>query len=137
MDYPKTGTEPFYRLIALHKINKGTFEDWHESIGKKHAYPSHFLIWCKKQVEKGTALFANDVYCLAPQLVKYFDDFIASQEVKKDLTPSRLVSALTKPMSGYAASMTRHLPSDALRDINFINGDTSEEKFRGSVKNVL
>lgn len=137
MDYPKVNTEPFYRLIALHKINKGTFDDWHGAIGKKHAYPSHFLVWCKHQLVKGTVIMQNDIYCLAPQLVKYFDDYVSSQEVKKDVTPARLIDMNKGQLKGYAASMTRHLREDALRDINFINGNTEPEKFRGSEKNVL
>lgn len=130
---PTKKTDGFARLKVLFELNNKsiypTEKEWHDKIGNKGVYPSHFKTWLNQIEAKGYIYVENGRYMLTRPLVKYISEMMPV--VKHDnLVPPRRGNGFTAEMKGYAASIIRATGAQ-IRDISFHNGDTSPEKFRG------
>ena len=131
---PSKKTDGFIRLKVLYQLNNDatypTESEWHDAIGNKGIYPSHFKTWLGQAEKKGYVTVEKERYRLTRPLEKYIGELMDVAPKVSNIVPPRKGNGFTPEMRGYAASLIRSAGAH-IRDISFCNGDTSPEKFRG------
>ena len=119
------------RLKVLYNLGEATHQEWHEAMVGRLGGHTDLEAWLKLKDIRASLVLEKKSYRVSDELDAHFS---SGEKLICVIVPPKKVDVFAKPTGSYFQKMSELHSEKDLRDINYGQGASEAERFRGNLK---